>query len=135
VRQAVLDGFRHKDVPFDQVVTALRPPRDFSRNPVVQVALQSLGSLAGRLRLDGVHAQPWRVGQGGNPFDVLVTVREHPDGLAGTLHYHRELFTEQAAQALADRFVHVLHTVAADPATHCRDLPSDARTPAVVAVG
>ncbi|MGW7537737.1 amino acid adenylation domain-containing protein [Amycolatopsis sp. NPDC054798] len=123
VREAVLGGFRHQDVPFDQVVTALRPPRDLSRNPVAQVAFQSLGSLADRLRLDGVRAEPWRAGQGGNPFDVLVTVREHPDGVAGTLHYDRALFTEAVAKTMADRFVQVVRTVAADPAVRGSELP------------
>lgn len=123
VREAVLGGFRHQDVPFDQVVAALRLPRDLSRNPVAQVAFQSLGPLANRLRLDGVEAQPWRAGQGGNPFDVLVTVREHPDGLAGTLHYDRALFTEAAAKTMADRFAQVVRTVAAAPATRGSELP------------
>ncbi|MBB1154507.1 amino acid adenylation domain-containing protein [Amycolatopsis sp. DR6-1] len=123
VREAVVGGFRHQDVPFDQIVAALRPPRDLSRNPVAQVAFQSLGSLSGRLRLDGIRAEPWRAGQGGNPFDVLVTVREHPDGLAGTLHYDRALFTEAAAKTMADRFVQVVRTVAADPATRGSELP------------
>ncbi|WP_409465136.1 amino acid adenylation domain-containing protein [Amycolatopsis sp. GA6-003] len=123
VREAVLGGFRHQDVPFDQVVTAVRPPRDLSRNPVAQVAFQSLGSLAGRLRLDGVRAEPWRAGQGGNPFDVLVTVREHPAGLAGTLHYDRALFAEAAAKTMADRFVQVVHTVAVAPGTRGSQLP------------
>ncbi|WP_406630959.1 amino acid adenylation domain-containing protein [Amycolatopsis sp. WGS_07] len=123
VREAVLGGFRHQDVPFDQVVTAVRPPRDLSRNPVAQVAFQSLGPLADRLRLDGVRAEPWRAGQGGNPFDVLVTVREHPDGLAGTLHYDRALFAEAAAKTMADRFVQVVETVAAAPGTRGSELP------------
>jgi hypothetical protein len=123
VRAATLGGFRHQEVPFDRVVTAVRPPRDLARNPVAQVAFQSLGSLADRLRLDGVTAEPWRTGQGGNPFDVLVTVREHPDGVAGTLHYDRELFTEAAAKTLADRFVQVVRTVAAAPAIRGSELP------------
>ncbi|ATY11822.1 non-ribosomal peptide synthase [Amycolatopsis sp. AA4] len=123
VREAVLGGFRHQDVPFDQVVAALRPPRDLSRNPVAQVAFQSLGSLADRLRLEGVRAEPWRAGQGGNPFDVLVTVREHPDGVAGTLHYDRALFTEAAAKTMADRFAQVVRTVAAAPSTRGSELP------------
>ncbi|GAA1024593.1 hypothetical protein GCM10009565_30590 [Amycolatopsis albidoflavus] len=123
VREVVLGGFRHQDVPFDQVVTALRPPRDLSRNPVAQVAFQSLGPLADRVRLEGVRAEPWRVGQGGNPFDVLVTVREHPGGTAGTLHYDRALFTETAAKTMADRFVRVVHAVAAAPATRGSEPP------------
>ncbi|MEC3979514.1 amino acid adenylation domain-containing protein [Amycolatopsis sp. H20-H5] len=123
VRKAVLDGFRHQDVPFDRLVTALRTPRDLSRNPVAQVAFQLLGALADRLRLDGVRTEPWRAGQGGNPFDVLVTVREHLGGLTGTVHYDRDLFTEGAAKTFTDRFVQVLHTVAADPAARCSTLP------------
>ncbi|MEN6405045.1 MAG: amino acid adenylation domain-containing protein [Thermoguttaceae bacterium] len=44
VRQTSLDGFERQEMTLDQVVDAVRPPRDLSRNPIFQVmfALQNL---------------------------------------------------------------------------------------------
>ncbi|WP_326563699.1 amino acid adenylation domain-containing protein [Micromonospora peucetia] len=108
VRNVALAGYRHQGVPFDRLVTALRPKRDLSRNPVVQVAFQLLGDLTGRLRLPGVTAEPFRHGQGGSPFDLLLTVREEGTRLTGWLQYQSELFTADRADSFADSFTGIL---------------------------
>ncbi|MEH1098255.1 amino acid adenylation domain-containing protein [Micromonospora sp. CPCC 205561] len=108
VREVALAGYRHQGFPFDRLVTALRPKRDLSRNPVVQVACQLLGDLTDRLRLPGVSAEPFSHGQGGSPFDLLLTVREEGTRLAGCLQYHGELFTADRAASLADGFTSIL---------------------------
>ncbi|MEW2378679.1 amino acid adenylation domain-containing protein [Micromonospora sp. NPDC047812] len=108
VRDVALAGYRHQGLPFDRLVTALRPKRDLRRNPVVQVAFQLLGDLTGRLRLPGVAAEPFGHGQGGSPFDLLLTVREEGPRLAGWLQYHDDLFTADRAASFADGFSGIL---------------------------
>ncbi|MFG1779652.1 amino acid adenylation domain-containing protein [Micromonospora sp. NPDC049048] len=108
VRDVALAGYRHQGYPFDRLVTALRPKRDLRHNPVVQVAFQLLGDLTGRLRLPGVTAEPLRHGQGGSPFDLLLTVREEGTRLTGWLQYHGELFTADRAASIADSFTGIL---------------------------
>lgn len=104
VRDVALAGYRHQGFPFDRLVTALRPKRDLGRNPLVQVAFQTLGDLTGRLRLPGVTAEPFRHGQGGSPFDLLLTVRGEGTRLSGCLQYHDELFTADRAASFAAGF-------------------------------
>ncbi|MGK5518171.1 amino acid adenylation domain-containing protein [Micromonospora sp. URMC 107] len=108
VRDVALAGYRHQGFPFDRLVTALRPKRDLRHNPVVQVACQLLGDLTGRLRLPGVTAEPFRHGQGGSPFDLLLTVREEGSRLTGWLQYQSELFTAGRAASIADGFAGIL---------------------------
>jgi non-ribosomal peptide synthetase component F len=40
VRERALAAFSHAEVPFERLVEALNPPRDLSRNPIVQVIFQ-----------------------------------------------------------------------------------------------
>ncbi|MEH1017093.1 amino acid adenylation domain-containing protein [Micromonospora sp. CPCC 206060] len=115
VREVALAGYRHQGFPFDRLVTALRPKRDLSRNPVVQVAFQLLGDLTGRVRLPGVTTEPFRHGQGGSPFDLLLTAREEGAQLAGWLHYHRDLFTPARAASFADGFTGIVMAAVQQP--------------------
>nr|BFD89292.1 hypothetical protein KitaXyl93_06520 [Kitasatospora sp. Xyl93] len=103
-RATALAAYRHQGLPFDRVVTALRPPRDPSRNPVAQAGFQLLGPLTGRVDLPGVVAEPYDHGQGGHPFDVLVDLRENGGALDGRLHYPEGLLTATAARDLAGAF-------------------------------
>ncbi|MDT8912932.1 condensation domain-containing protein [Amycolatopsis sp. PS_44_ISF1] len=119
VRMAATDGIRHQEVPFDQVVTAMRPPRDLSRNPVVQVAFQSLQPLTGRVALPGVTATPHSAGQCGDPFDIRVSLR----GAEGELHYAADLFTAETAAALAGWYVRIVTAAAESPTLRTTQLP------------
>ncbi|MEU6074068.1 amino acid adenylation domain-containing protein [Micromonospora sp. NPDC047074] len=115
VREVALAGYRHQGFPFDRLVTALRPKRDLGHNPVVQVAFHTLGDLTGRLRLPGVTAEPFRHGQGGSPFDLLLTVREEGTRLTGRLQYQSELFTADRAASFADGFTAILTAAVRHP--------------------
>ena len=125
VRQVALSGYRHQGFPFDQLVTALRPKRDLSRNPVVQVAFQLLGDLAGRVRLPGVNAEPLRHGQGGTPFDLLLTIREAGPELAGWLHYNSDLFTPGRAASFVERFTQIVTAAVRHPDRPVRALVAE----------
>ena len=47
VRQIAWEAYAHQDLPFDQLVEELYPPRDLSRNPVVQIDLPYGGTCRG----------------------------------------------------------------------------------------
>ncbi|MFL6120781.1 condensation domain-containing protein [Actinophytocola sp.] len=119
VRLAAMDGIRHEEVPFDQVVTAVGPSRDLSRNPLAQVAFQALAPTGDRVRLPGTAVSPYAVGQCGDPFDVRLAVR----GAEGELHYAAELFTPSSAASLAEWFVRIVTAAVARPGLRLTQLP------------
>lgn len=111
VREVALGAYRHQDTPFDQLVAALRPRRDLTRNPVAQVGFQSLGAPSRRVTLPGLECAPVLAGQSGTTFDLLTIVR---DDLV-EVHYRPDLFTEQSVRGFGDRFAAVLATTAGQP--------------------
>ncbi|GAA1973153.1 non-ribosomal peptide synthetase [Kitasatospora viridis] len=112
-RTTALAAYRHQQVPFDQLVAAHNAPRDLGRNPIAQAGFQTLGALTDRIDLPGVRAEPYHQGQGGHPFDVLVTIREHGPALDGELHYPAGLVTDHFAQQLTDSYTEFVTTVTA----------------------
>ncbi len=71
VRRAALDAFSHQDLPFEQVVDALRPERSAAHPPLFQVlfALQSTDS--SELVLPGLTVQPVHLPRRASEFDLI----------------------------------------------------------------
>jgi len=97
VHGCVLDAFGHDEVPFEQVVEAVRAERDPSRNPLfdVMVVLHDERSTAGEL--GGVAAHPVQVARRSANFDLTVEFVQTADGLAGLIDYSTELFDAATA--------------------------------------
>jgi amino acid adenylation domain-containing protein len=103
VRETDLRVFAHQDVPFDQVVEAVNPPRG-ARHPLFQVMLVLQNNAD-----DSAPVRPeW------TKFDLTVDVTERADGIDGVLEYATDLFDAETVAAMADRLVRLL---VADPDT------------------
>jgi non-ribosomal peptide synthetase component F len=110
VRATVTGALAHQDVPFGHLVRELRPARDLSRNPLIQVMFAYQTGLEEDWRLDGLEVTVLPTHTRTSKFDLLLSLRERPDGtLAGSVEYPVELFDEETVRRLADSYVAVLH--------------------------
>ncbi len=119
VRQMSLEAYAHQDLPFERLVEELRPERDPSRPPLVQVLLAyqpAAGSAAEGLGIPGVSARVRPVPTGTSKFDLTLSLDEEPDGaLGGYLEYDSALFDEASAVRLSRFFATLLAGAVADP--------------------
>ncbi|MCW6011286.1 non-ribosomal peptide synthetase, partial [Micromonospora sp. CPCC 205371] len=111
VRQTVLDAYAHQDLPFEQLVDALAVERDRSRTPLVQVVL----NYAALDRDEGVPTPDALDDAVQVKFDLIVTLGETGDGLAGEIQYSSALFDAVTVERLGGHLATVLAGVAADP--------------------
>ncbi|WP_434381859.1 amino acid adenylation domain-containing protein [Melittangium boletus] len=123
VRAVDLDAFAHQDVPFEQVVEALNPPRSLSRHPLFQVMLAIQDTPAAEFTLPGVRAEPVAVHGGASRLDLLWSLRQESDGIDGLLEYNTELFTPATARLMLARLDLLLRAAVADPDRPITDLP------------
>ncbi|WP_400193664.1 amino acid adenylation domain-containing protein [Hymenobacter sp. B81] len=123
VKQTTLAAYAHQHVPVEQIVAAVAPERDLSRNPLFQVmfALQNIPEVPlsefGGLRVQG---QPYEW----NHAKCDLTVEVDPTG-AGCLlriEYSRDLFEEATIHRLVGHFRQVLTQLAADPQRRVQEL-------------
>ncbi|MEP6916358.1 MAG: amino acid adenylation domain-containing protein, partial [Acidobacteriota bacterium] len=105
VRERALDAYGHQDLPFEQLVTALHPERDPSRNPVVQVMFALQNTPAEPLELPGVTWLPQETSHATSPFDLTLFVQETGQGLLTTVQYSTDLF-ETATIARLHQHLH-----------------------------
>nr|WP_281286951.1 non-ribosomal peptide synthetase [Nonomuraea turkmeniaca] len=106
VRDTDLAAFDHQDVPFDQVVEAVNPPRTPGVHPLFQVMVSHLAET-------GAPVEP--VGQNVAMFDLSFDFFEHAGGLRGEIEYSSDLYDRETAERLAQRLLRVFAAVAADP--------------------
>ena len=120
VRQAAtatLEGQAHQDLPFEQVVEALRPERSLSHNPLFQVLFNHLQEdyrpLAESFGLT-VSRQPFAADSA--PFELVLDTREQADGcLRARLTYAKALFAPATIERMAAHYVRVLTALAERP--------------------
>ncbi len=118
VRDACLGAYAHQGVPFDRLLEELKPARDLSRPPLVQVSVayqaQPLpivdvaGLVMARLPLRSRTAR----------FDLELQLVDDGDaGLSGLIEYNRDLFDAATIERMAEHLGRLAIAAAADPDT------------------
>jgi amino acid adenylation domain-containing protein len=115
VRQITLEAYAHQDLPFEQLVEALQPARDMTRNPLVQVALVFQNAALPPLILNEVAVAPLDVDSSTVRFDLEFHLWEAEDRLVGHIFYYRDVFEGATIARLLTHFNTLLAAVAAAP--------------------
>ncbi|MGC4978102.1 amino acid adenylation domain-containing protein [Streptomyces sp. DT199] len=117
IRETDLAAYSRQDVPFEQIVDALNPPRSLARHPLFQVLLTLQNNEDAPLVLPGLTVRPTFVESGRIKVDLALQLLEWPEdgSMRGLLGFSTDLFTRATAERIADGFVRLLRAVAADP--------------------
>ena len=115
VKHTTLDAWTHADVPFEQLVEVLKPPRSTGRSPLFQVLFNLHNEPAGHLQMTGLTATPLAVDRGTAKFDLSVSLSETAAGLALSFEYSTDLFIASSMHRMLDDFAALLAAVVADP--------------------
>ena len=98
VKERTLEGQQHQDLPFEQVVEIVEPPRSLGHTPVFQVELEWQNAPAGELELPGLRLAPLETPQETARFDLSLTLRESERGIVGGLEYATALFDRETVE-------------------------------------
>lgn len=123
-REASLNAQAHQDLPFEQLVEALQPQRSLSHSALFQVVFNHLQE-DGRLlaRMPGLAASLHRIDDGAAQFELMLDVREQPDGaMTLVFTYARELFEARTITRLAGHYQACLAALADDPSLSLGDV-------------
>ena len=129
VRDTTLEAFTHADVPFEQVVRAVDPPRDRSRTPIFQVLLNMLDLGRDALELPGLEVTVLPPHEPPARYDLTLYAVTRGQGLELALVRNRELLERAQAEALLDHLLRTIEVLCNEPRTRLSAvvLPSPAR--------
>jgi GNAT superfamily N-acetyltransferase len=114
VRETAIGVYEHQDLPFEKIVEAVKPPRDPSRNPLVQVNIRAEGQEP-ELRLRGVRCEAIPLDPGIARFDLAIELGASNDAFAGYLEYDTGLFGQSTAATLAGDFLRIVDAAVSSP--------------------
>lgn len=119
---SVMDSFTNSELPFEQVVEAVRPVRDPLRHPLFQIEFTSLGRWGThRAQAADLEFTMDQLHDGAAKFDMSFLVGEN-DGLELSLEYNTSLYRHGTASALLGAFRQVLEQVAENPDLQVGDI-------------
>lgn len=122
-RDMALSAYSNQDVPFEQIVEAVNPPRTLARNPLFQVVVHVREQLAQSQMIDAdteftVLDPTFDIAQA----DLSLNFLAGESGYHGYLIYRPELYTRQTIERLAGWLDRVVTAFAENPDRTLRDV-------------
>jgi amino acid adenylation domain-containing protein len=123
VRANTLTAYEHQDLPFEQIVEALRPQRSMSHSPLFQVMFDLQNTPLGQVELPGVKLSNLRSEIDIAKFDLTLSMAETPMGLDCAWEYSTDLFETSTIERMASHFENLLSAIVANPQQTVSELP------------
>jgi hypothetical protein len=109
VRTVCLDGYSHRDLPFEKLVQILHPGRLGNRTPLVQVTFDFQKKAQRTEDNVGVRIEPFPgIAVGRARFDLTMRLSESAEYVEGSLEYNTNLFERATIAKIADQFTTLL---------------------------
>jgi acyl carrier protein len=108
VKENAVNAYENQDYPFEKLVDKLTIPRDFSRNPLVDVLFVSENVDAPELRVEGVTFSPYEFVNPVSHVDMILLIIEEREEIRMMLDYSTALFKRSTAENFIRCYLEVL---------------------------
>ncbi|MBB6414439.1 condensation domain-containing protein, partial [Mesorhizobium sangaii] len=113
-RRTALAAQDHQDLPFEQVVEIVQPPRHLDHTPLFQVMLAWQNNAVEPFDLPGLSVEVAGDGFDQVKFDLELSLGEHGEVIAGTLGYATALFDQATIERQRGYLLALLRAMVAD---------------------
>jgi len=112
VKEVTLSAYHHQDVPFEQVVEAVRPERNLSRHPIFQVMLALQNAPQSEWHMPGLIAELEESVNDAAKFDLLASFSERDGVIRGVVNYDTDILDRETVQRWLGCFSVLLRALA-----------------------
>ncbi len=123
VRRVALGAYANQDLPFEQIVDAIRSTRDLSRSPLFQVMFILQNAPTANLELGDLTLQFLPVESNTAKFDLTLSLTDTQQGLFTTLEYNTDLFESGTITRMLGHYQVLLEGIVANPEQPISSLP------------
>ncbi|MFC7518994.1 amino acid adenylation domain-containing protein [Herbaspirillum sp. GCM10030257] len=114
VKSQSLAAQENQDLPFEQVVELVRPPRSMAHSPLFQVLFGWQNNDRGELDLPGLEVAPVSTGSEMAKFDMSLNLAEADGRIVGALVYAVALFDQETVERHLEYVRNVLVAMVTD---------------------
>ncbi|MGB3292552.1 MAG: condensation domain-containing protein [Phormidesmis sp.] len=115
VRQVVLDAYAHQDLPFNELVKALKPERSRGQTPFFQVSLVFENAPPPTLKLPNLTLKPLEIEKRVTQNELTLFVWEKSQCLQGVFEYSTDLFEAATVAKMVQQFQTLLADICDRP--------------------
>jgi amino acid adenylation domain-containing protein len=115
VRETCLAAYENQDLPFEQLVELLQPPRDMGRSPIFDAMFVLQNAPAPKRSLPGLSIDAVEVETATSLFDLTLALTESGGILRGGIEYNTGLFEPATIARLARHYCRLLEAAVAAP--------------------
>ncbi|WP_148193603.1 condensation domain-containing protein, partial [Pseudomonas syringae] len=123
IKARVVEAQDHQDLPFEQVVERLRPPRSLAHSPLFQASLTWDGSQGLELQLGDMQLEPLDEQAAFAKFDLALSVSDGPDHFRCIVEYATALFDHGTIERHLNYLEAILRAMVADSQTVVSHIP------------
>ncbi len=123
VREVALDAYAHQDLPFEQLVEALRPERDLSHSPFFQVAFALQNVPLSELHLGDLELEALVIESETAKYTLTLSLSEAGGDLLGAIEYNTDLFDHTTITRMLNHLLVLLEGITANPEQRLSELP------------
>ncbi|MEQ1511207.1 MAG: amino acid adenylation domain-containing protein [Lysobacteraceae bacterium] len=91
-RLALLGAQAHQQLPFEQVVEVVKPPRSIAHSPIFQVMFSWQDEEWRRIDMPGLQVESVEIAQDSAKFDLTLSLSEDGERIVGGIEYATALF-------------------------------------------
>ncbi|MFS8184445.1 amino acid adenylation domain-containing protein [Pseudovibrio denitrificans] len=122
VQETVLEAQQNQDLPFEQVIEHLNPPRSLAHAPLFQVMFAWEGENNDQFELPGLSVELLHHHYGGAKFDLLLSLQNVNGQLKGAIEFASDLFEPETAARIGRYFEYVLAQLVANTNAKLSDI-------------
>ena len=108
IKKTCLSAFENQDIPFEQVVEAINPPRNLSYSPLFQVTFDLQNVPSSALQMSGVTLKPIEQEAIASKFDLSISIEQRENTLVSVWTWNSDLFTQKTIEQLHDHYTLLL---------------------------
>lgn len=115
VQEKSLAAFAHQDLPFEQLVEALKPERKANQTPLFQVMFTYERAEKTEIAIGDTKFAPMRIPNDAAKFDLTLEVLDERDEMVISFEFAKDLFASETIERLSGHFENLLKSIAAVP--------------------